>query len=427
MAKIEQRRIIKHHLEMAASNGVGLEKENDVRESMEELLDDFAKQVFDTRQGNFVDPYGNKLPPRSVPIERATLSYFGCDFKQFLNSLHIDTNGMTFSQVAKRLGIDNLNVSQFEKMLVEHSSFSNPLSTPNIDTSFRFILPEIFTNAINTGYQHSALHQNWIANTINISQQKVTMPLILRGDGMPSRVNEGANIPVGTIRYSRKDAEVFKVGTGFNITDELLDGSSLDLVFQALQEIGNDMSIGADTEAIEILLNGEQADLSESAPVVGTIDGATFQYQDFKRVFTRMQRLGRPANRIIASEDDTINITSIDRFEGFDGNTRLSTIRSIMGVPEVFDMDTYVLPDNQILYLAQQRCMVKLQYRGMLIETRRNPENQTEELFVSDWIGFAIVARDARVIQDRSITYAGNEFPTYMDIDTRISEAYKAI
>ncbi len=141
-----------------------------------------------------------------------------------------------------------------------------------------------------------------------------------------------------------------------------------------------------------------------------------------------MTRLGIPAGRVLSGEEDGIDITSIAQFEGTQlGPNKLTSIRSIIGVPEVFDVDTYVLPTDQVMFLNAARAMVKLQYRGMMTERRRNPKNQTEELYISDWINFAIVKRDARILVDKSISFSGNGFPAYMDIDTRINLAYNTI
>lgn len=419
---------LRAHNANVATGGLGTENENDVRTTVEKTLADFTKQVQYIRKGLAEDSKGNKMKARDISLEQAVQMYYG--FKgtgRFLNSIGIYESEDTIQEAARRLGCDNLNKTHMEELMINHSNFANPMNTSDIDSSFRFIIPEIFTNAIRVGYQHASLHQNWVGSTLNMAQTKLTMPLILRGDGMPSRVNEGANIPLGSIKFSRKDVELFKIGTGFSITDELLMASNLDLLYIFLQEVGNDMAIGADSQAFNVLINGEQADGSESAPVVGVNNAGTFAYKDIKKVFTRMTRLAQPADRIITGEDDGIDITSIDRFEGFQGQTKLASIQTIIGVPEKFQHDTYVLPASQIMYLNKNRAMVKLQYRGMMTERRRNPQNQTEEMFISDWINFAIVKRDARVIQSKAVTNVANPFPSFMDVDARINNAYQTL
>lgn len=421
-------RIQKHHMELAKT-GTGLELPKDVRDTLEDDLPEFTKEIAMTRKGMMEDTKGNAIPPYSLSLHEALeLNYGIKSVNEYISAFGLRAKGSSMKDLARRFGIDNLSKAVMEKLLIEHSEFSQPMNTADIDSAFRFIIPEIFTSAIRVGYEHAVLHQNWIGSTINMAQETLKMPLILRGDGMPSVVNEGADIPVGSIKFGKKEVNVLKIGTGFIITDELLMASSLDLLFIFLQEVGNDMSIGADSLAFNVLVNGEQADLSESAPVVGVLNTANgFTYKDLKKVFTRMNRLKQPADRIISGEDDGIDLTSIDKFEGFNGQTRLASIRSIIGVPERFDVDTYVLPANQILYVNMSRAMVKLQYRGMLTERRRNPKNQTEEMYISDWINFAIVKRDARVIQDKSVTIVASPFPSYMDVDTRINNSFASL
>lgn len=426
--KLELDRVIKHNLEMAKT-GTGLENPHDIRETIEDQLIAFSKEVYETRKGSLQDRFGNKIPPYDVSLTEALQYKFGFkDLKQFLRSLEIRTGSYNIHDAARRFGCDHLTETMMVQLMVDHSAFGNPMNTTDISSEFRFIIPEIFSAAIRTGYQHSALHNGWVGSTLNMAQREITMPLILRGDGMPSRVNEGANIPTGSIKFGKKKVDLFKIGTGFAITDELLMASNLDLLFIFLQEVGNDMAIGADSQAFSILLNGEQADLSESAPEVGVINTTNgFTYKDTKRVFTRGTRLGCPYNKMVTGEDDGIDITSIDRFEGFQGQTRLSNIRSLIGVPEQFTMDTYVLPANKILYLNSDRAMVKLQYRGMMSEQLRNPQNQTNNIFISDWINFAIVKRDARVLQNKSVTYGAVPFPAYMDVDARINQSFASL
>ncbi len=428
MAVIKLESFRKHNLE-EAKGGIGTENPIDVRDTLEKHLPEFCKGIQELRFGKAQDEKGRVQRPRDISFETALQTKLGFkDIGQFLKVFDIYMGTHSLNDLGVKLGLDNISKNSFENLLIQHSEFGNPMSTKDVDATFRFIIPEIFTSAIRTGYEHAQLHQNWIAKTINMNQRKLTMPMILRGDGVPAKVNEGANIPQGSVKFGRKDVSIFKVGTGFDITDELLLDSQLDMLYIFMGEVGNDMAIAADSQALSVLINGEQADGSESAPVVGVnvvLDG--FTYKDLKRVFTRMKRMNQPATRLITGEDDAMNITGIDKFEGFQGQTKLASIASIVGVPERFENDVYVMPANQIMFLAPTKAMVKLSYRGMMIERRRNPQNQTEEMYITDWINFAIVKRDARVIQSKAVTIGASPFPSYMDIDTRINTSYTAI
>lgn len=421
---------LREHNISLSKGGVGTLSATEVKDSTLESLGSFAQEVQQLRTGKAEDEKGNKITPINVSFEEAVTQKYGCDVPQFLQGLGIYTNSMSLEGAARELGCDNLSLSSVENLMLNHGegsfeSIGTPANTTQVTPDHRFIIPELIAAAIRIGYQNSSMHQNWITGTQNMSNREIKMPQIKRGDGMPTVVNEGADIPMGSVQFGQKQADTFKIGTGFSLTDELIIESPLDMMFIFLQEVGNDMSIGADVLALDILLNGEQGDGSESAPVVGVDNTGTISYKDMKRIFTRMQRMSQPASRIITSEENGIDITGIDKFEGYQGQSRLANIRSIIGVPESFELDTHVPPANQSIFLDPQRAMVKLQFRGMVTERRRNIKNQTEELFISDHIGFAIVKRDARVVLDKSIAFSGNGFPAYMDIDARIAQAFK--
>jgi hypothetical protein len=280
------------------------------------------------------------------------------------------------------------------------------------------------TAAIRTGFVNGSMASNWILGSQNMSQTKLVMPRIERGNGRASKVAEGANIPVGSLRFGKKDVSVFKVGTGFSITDELVEGSSIDMMFEFLQEAGNDMSIGRDVEAMRVLVSGEQADGSESTPIIGVTDTAAgLQLADIDRVVERMRRLNRPANRIITSE----TIKQKDLNSEYSARERI-LLEAYFGRP----VDCHVLPTlRQLLFLATDKSMVELNYKTMKVERQRNPQNQTDDMYVSTYIGFAKVRRDATVIVDTEVAFsptigAAGGFPAYMDIDARISEAFKS-
>lgn len=434
MEKLDLSKVQEMNLQVAEKKtGYDVLKKTDfqnLRHTIEDDLPNFGFNLQKIRKGQIDnEKTGKKMSPRDLSLNRALYAAYGIkDLSQFLEVFELSM-GDTIGDVALTFGVDNLNAKSVENMMVSHSEFANPMTTAEIDVSHRFIIPEIFTNAIRLGYEAQSQHQNWIASTTNMSTHKLSMPQILRGDGMPARVAEGAAIPMGSVSYSRKDVTIFKVGTGLKLTDELIYDSRVDHLQIFLGESGNDMAIAADNQGFLTLVNGEQADLSESAPVIGVINTSVgFQYKDVKKVFTRMKWLGQPATRIVAGEDDGVDVTGIDKFEGFQGQNKLSSLRSlIIGVPDAFDIDTYVLPANQILYLNAAKAMTKLKYRGMMTERRRNPQTQTEELYVSDHIGFAILKRDARILQDKTLDFATNGFPTYMDVATRINESYKSL
>lgn len=439
----------KHNLE-EATGGIGGMNRNIICDTYEDSLEDFSQQVQQTRMGSMKDRHGRAIAANDISLAAAlTYQYgimpkikdaYGRPFSQremeygvikdWLKAMDVYVGSDTLHSMGKRFGNDNLTHKGITSLLEEHSQFDGLNVTSDINPDFRWIIPEIILAAIRLDYEGLAFHTNWITGVQNVSQRKITMPHIERGNAAPRKLGEAESIPFGTVRFGQKEATVQKIGIGFKITDELVESSTIDMLFTFLSEIGTDMTIGTDMEARTVLINGEQANNSESAAVVGTTDGTTFAWKDIKRGTSRMRRLNRIVNRLITGEEDGIDISEIDKFQGFDGQTRLAEFRSIIGVPPVVDNDVFPMPADQIMFLASASAMMKLRYKSMKVEERRNPQNQETELFVSDYVGFAIVRRDGRFLMDKTVAYdpvAGQAggFPTYMDIDARIAETFK--
>lgn len=449
-AKEKLEKLREHNIALYKGDQVGPMKKAEVQEAYSDNMAEFAKEVTLTRQGKQKDRYGRTLPAVDISFGAALTDFFGIVapdkneigvklsarerevfvIRQFMKQNDVHFGSDSLATTAQRFGHDNLNAVELESLLIKHSSFDGLNNTTQVPGDYRFIIPELIMAAIRLDYEGASQHTNWISSTVSISQRKVTMPQILRGNTGIRKINEAESIPYGTVRFGQKDAKVYKIGTGFKITDELIEASTLDMLFEFMGQVGIDMAIGADVEAAGILLNGEQADLSESAPVVGVTTVNQFKYRDLRKVCARMIRLKYAPQRVITGEDDGIDLTLLEEFKGFAGDTKLGDLQSILGVPATLINDVFVMPSNQIMLLDPRNAMVKLMYRGMKTERRRNPQTQEEEMFVSDYIGFAIKRRDARVVIDKSLAYGSPDnasFPAYMDVDARIAEGFKTV
>jgi len=427
----EQYSKLRLHNKNIMAKATGQLSQNEVRSHYENSIGDFVSSVVNARSGKLMDTFGRPIAANDVSLDKALQLYYGVDLTSWLKQLQIYGGSDTLYTMARRFGVNNLSAGSVESLLFEHGQFEGLNTTDDVDKSFRWLIPEVILAAIRTDYEATSMHQNWIASTQNVTQRTgIKMPLIKRGNATPRKIGEAESIPFGSISFGEKSVDVFKVGTGFKITDELVEASSLNLLFNFLGEVGTDMSLATDVEALNVLVNGEQADSTESAPVVGVDVVDEYSYKDLKRVVARMERLRRSVTRIITGEDDGLDIALLDEFKGFPGDTKLGNLQGIMGKLLSLANDIYVMPADQVMMIAPQKCMTKLQYRGMKTERRRNPQTQEDEIFVSDYVGFAILRRDGRVIIDNTILYdavAGEVggFPLYMDIDARLNTAFK--
>ena len=436
--------LIQHNKEISA-NSLGNMSNSEIRGVYETTVQDFANELINARNG--FDANGQKVAPRYMHLSDALSKFYGLGFsgkssaeiaiskrktiKRFAKGLGFDIENETMDSFAKTMG-QNLTAANFKSIMIDYQNYftgkpdsfnSTVNNTEQIDPNFRFLLPEIILGLLQTDYEHSSMHQNWIGQTVNIGRRKATVPMTKRGNMTPRRIGEGESIPVGGLLFGQKEISCFKVGVGFEITDEMRDEVPLDLAAQAMAEAGNDLSICSDFEAFNVLVNGEEA--SESAPVVGVETIGSTVYRDLKKVDIRMGRLNKKPNRVINNEDNSLDISLLDEFKGFDGINTLGTIQGLMALRLAYQEDIYIPPTTQSMLLNSAKAMSKLQYGSLMMEEDRNKANQTNAFYMTDHIGFWIMSKDARVIIDNSLAFASNGFPASMDIDSRISQAFQ--
>lgn len=428
--KFNEEQIVKH-FNSERLNGTGTLAKTAVRDQLQDNMAEFAKELYEIRNGEVELENGLKLGARDISMGELLLEKYGIgvtqnvggvvktlpSVKSYLKSLGVYTSSTTINEMLAIGGSSTFSSgSAFEEFL------GNPMNTKEIPSDFRFIVREIILEAVRTGYTHKSMVQNWIAATQNLTgSDKVKMPRILTGDTMPAFVAEGADIPYVSLRFGQKEAIVRKIGAAFNITDELLSRSLLDMVFIMLEGVGSDMRIGKDVVGLNTILNGEQIDLSESIPVIGVNTPNSPTLADIDRVITRSDRLDLPIDRIITTE----TLKNYDFNATFANRERLK-IGTYTGLP----VDVHAVPAGTIVYLSSQKCLVDLRYESMKMERRRNPQNQTWEMFMTDWVGMAKIRRGAAIEQDTTLQYsntvdATGGWPSWLDVDARIASGFK--
>jgi hypothetical protein len=366
--------------------------------------------------------FKKETTPNNISFSQAVNAFYGKSVNEFLRDIQVFQND-TIQSASERMGFSQASKNSVKEWLLDYSNIGvgSFASTKDIDPSYRFIIPEIILNAIRVGYEASARHMRWIGGTQNVSKKKITAPFIKDGDVMPSRINEGGAIPFGSLTFGQKDVQVFKVGCGFSLTDELIDQSSIEMMTIFLAQVGTKMSIGADVEAMRVLVNGDQANGSESAPVIGveTVSGTNgFLHSDIDNITMQMEMLNMPADMMIGAKSEFIR----DLNTAFPNRDR-ETISEYTGLMR----DLFLLPAGQLMFINKRNALAKLQYKGLMIETGRNIKHQEDEIFVTDHCGFMNIKRDARVITDRTVAFSSNGFPSYMDIETYLQSGFKTI
>lgn len=307
----------------------------------------------------------------------------------------------------------------FEKMGINPKidTMQNLFTMP--DHTVRWIVPEIIRSAITLGMRQAPFYPNIIASDQSINGLSAIMPHINMSDAAPAKVNEAETIPLGTISFGQKSVRLFKIGKGFKLTDEVKNYVSLDVLGIYLRDFGIQLGYAMDTLAMDVAINGNQPDGSESAPVIGvyaTADGIT--YKDLLHLWVRAARMGRNFTTIIGGEDQAIEMLNLPEFKERHAGTTEATLNVQSPVPNSANFYIHPgTPENQILMLDKSAAMIKLTARQLMLESERIVSNQTEAVYATLTTGFSKMYQDAVVMMDSSKTFTENPFPEFMNVD----------
>lgn len=295
-------------------------------------------------------------------------------------------------------------------------TISNILTLPDEDV--RWLIPEIIRDAIRLGLRDAPIWPNITATEQTISQKTVTMPYINMSDATPRKVGEAETIPLGTVSYGDKSVSTFKIGRGIKISYEIKQYVSLDVISIFFQDFGVKLGQALDTLAIDTIMNGDQADGSESAPVLGVTVANTKTYKDFLRVWIRASRMGRRMNTIIGGEDSALETLDMDEFKLREAGTTRHSLDLKTPVPR--DASYFIhgnVPEDTEILVDSRYALIKFNVIPLLIESEKIVSNQTEAFYASMTLGFGKIFTDSAVMIDKSLAFADNGFPDFMDVD----------
>jgi len=295
-------------------------------------------------------------------------------------------------------------------------TIQNLLTTPDLDV--RWLVPEIYREALRLGVRQNPIWPNIIAAEEQMTGLSQIMPHINMSASKPMRVGEGETIPLGMVSYGSKQFRISKFGRGIGLTDEVVRYVNLNVVSLFLQDFGAKMGMGIDSLAIYCLINGEQADNSEAAPVVGVATPKTLVFRDILKIWLRMSKIGRFPTTIVGNEDMALETWDLDEFKlrQSSGPTQY-TLNIKTPLPQSANYWIHAgVPEDQQIILDPKSALIKFNAIPMLIESERIVSNQTSNFYASFVTGFAKMFTDAAVIQDMSLDFATDHFPEEMDV-----------
>lgn len=281
----------------------------------------------------------------------------------------------------------------------------------------RFVSPEVFLDPVNRGAVQNTFYPDLIIREIPVPQPQAIVPKIDLSDAALVDSNEAATIEEGTITYGTKTVTVKKRAKAIKITDEAVMFSSLSLLQIFLEDFGRLFGNTLNGDAVTTIINGEQADLSEAATVIGvenTTNGIT--WFDLTRVAIRLGLIGQVGSQIIGNETTSLtylNLAEVKNKQNI-GDPLLNTrVRTPLMMPEDLYVSTKV-GANKMVIQDPSSSIVQLTAMPLKVETDRIVMKQISGTAMSAYTGFAKIQRKASIVIDGSILFSGNGFPSYM-------------
>jgi HK97 family phage major capsid protein len=329
----------------------------------------------------------------------------------FRDMLEVEFSGLTPETFYEEAGID-----------LNFDTLQNLFTTP--DSSVRWLIPEIFRDALRLGYRQSPLWPAVTAVEQQVSQLSQILPYLNMSDASPKKVGEGETIPVGTLSYGQRSFKIWKFGRGIKVTDEVQRYVALSVVSIYLEDFGTKLGYGVDTMALKTLINGEQpaGPNSNAAPIIGIKDtGTGFEFRDLLKLWIRMAKIGRAPKVMISDEDFALDLLDMDQFSKKETGTTKYNLNIKTPMPQGADM--YIngnMAANTCLVVDPSKALIKMNAVPLTVESERIVSNQTAAFYASVTTGFAKMFDDASAILkiDSEIVPGGNfDFPEWFDVD----------
>lgn len=297
----------------------------------------------------------------------------------------------------------------------QYDTIQNIVNLP--DKNYRWLLPEIYREAIRLGLRKNPIYPGLIAGEQSVSQTSITWPAINMSDATPRKVGPAETIMVGDLSFDQKTVKISKIGRGIKVPYEVQQYVALNVVGIFLQDFGVKLGMGIDYLALITAINGDQPSGTDSAAVVGiTTAAGPLVFRDLLRIWVRMSRLGKRPNIMVAGEDMAMDILDLLTLTRVGYGEARANVNIKTPIPNSSDIFVHgAIPTNQVLIIDPTSALIKLNAQPLLVETEKIISNQTQETYATITTGFATVFQDSRLVLDKSLAFSANGFPATMD------------
>lgn len=311
-----------------------------------------------------------------------------------------------------------INPNQHSLSDVASGEVANLFSIPNVNEGLRFLVPELFRDALRLGIRKTPIFNRLIVAEETVSQQVIQQPYIEKSDSRLRRMQEGASIRMGEVNFGQKSISVAKYGTGIKMSDEVTMFSTLNTMSIFLEDVGVDIGYDLTQLALSTLIAGDgNANSTVAAP--GVADKTkNAEYQDILDVWLHMNNLGRQPKLMVAKLAETKRVMELPEFKALDG-TPLKRLQLAQPLPEQQEIHMHeAIPANNILFVDTDNALMQHTVMPLTVEYDRNVGNSYNAMYAKIHTGFSILFRDARVLLDGTENLVDAAWPAWMTTES---------
>lgn len=364
---------------------------------------------------NYKDANGNPLAPENLYSELG-VNPSHTQWKDLMADEDTRYLGAEIVRNGVKRGMGLAQREQIAEMRNRAMASFGPVTT-EANGGQRFVSPEYFLDPVNRGAVQSTFYPDLVVREETVPQPTATIPRINLSDAELKDATEASTIEEGSITYDTKEVKIKKKAREIKITYEALEFSSLSLVQLFMEDVGRILGHTLNGMAVETIINGDQADLSEAAAVIG-VENTTNKvtWLDITRAAIRFGLLGRQPIQIIGNETtalDYLNLAEVKNRQQPAAPLLATMMKSLLTMPTDLYVSTKV-GANKVVLQDPSVSLVQLTAMPLMVETERIISKQITGSAVSIMTGFAKLQRNASVVIDGSIAYSGNQFPAWM-------------
>ena len=281
----------------------------------------------------------------------------------------------------------------------------------------RWIAPEAWLDPVSRGAVQMGYYNDLIIRDEPVSQDSVNIPHFNLSDAEAKDTGEGATIEEGTVDHGFKKVVIKVKARAIKTSYEAIMFNSISLTSLFFEDFGRRFAIGLTGDAVDVIVSGDLADGSEAAAVIGVTTQNQWKYRDFLRGGIRLNQLGRTGLVAIGNEETCLDYLDLDEVKSKQNpGAALMPVKFKSAVQTPEDLyASHKVPDNRIAVVDTAVSLVKLTAQPLLMESERIIMKRLYGSAVSTITGFAKLQRDGSFLMDKSLTFAANGWPTWME------------